>query len=77
METYKGQHLIWTDLLFQHGSMQEDMVLEDLRVLHLDTTQPEGDYILQAVRRRVFSALGGACAPGDLKVCLYNDTLAQ
>jgi hypothetical protein len=37
--------------------MQANMVQEDLRVLHFD---PSGDFLLQAARKRLSSALEGA-----------------
>jgi hypothetical protein len=36
----------------KHGGLQAEMALEVPRVLHLDPHAAEGDYLLQAVRRR-------------------------
>ena len=60
-KSYKGQHLIKAGLQVKgsvhyhhgrnHGSVQEDMVLEELKVLHLDVKE---------VRRRLpYRQLGG------------------
>jgi hypothetical protein len=40
--------------------LQADVVLEESRVLQLDLKVAEGNWIPQAVRRRLSSSLGGA-----------------
>ena len=59
----------------KHGSMQADMALQGLRVLHFDP---------KAARRRLFSAgsqektilgTGQSLSIGDLKAHLHSDTL--
>jgi hypothetical protein len=44
----------------RHGSAQGDMLLEELRAYILIQGQPGGDSPLQATKRRLSSALGGA-----------------
>ena len=59
-KSYKGQHFIGAGLQFQsfsvfsgkYGIMQADLVLDELRVLHLDSK--EARMVLQAVRRLSF-----------------------
>jgi hypothetical protein len=52
----------------KHGNMQADIVLEELRVLQLDSKVTRRRLASIAVKRRVSLALGGACAPGALKI---------
>jgi hypothetical protein len=59
-----------------HGSMQADIVLKELRVLHLYLKAARGDFLLQAARRRVFPlALNRALTLGAPKACLPSDIL--
>jgi hypothetical protein len=54
--SYKGKHLMWPAYSFgslvyyrhhrNHGSGQADMLVENLRILHLDLQTAEGDCIL-------------------------------
>ena len=49
---------------WKHGSIQADIVLEEPKVLHLDLkTVRRRLSLLQVVKRRVCSALGGASRP--------------
>ena len=41
----------------KHGSVQADMVLEELSIPHLDPQAAEGDCLLQAARRRLWATL--------------------
>jgi phenylalanyl-tRNA synthetase beta subunit len=49
----------------KHGSIQADVVLEELRVLHFDP---------KAARRRLSFHTGWSLNKEDLKACLYSVT---
>ena len=67
--SYNGKHFIRAGLQSQVQPiiiMVGSMVLEELRVLHLDP---------KACRSRVSSTMAGAWALGDFKAHLHSDTL--
>jgi hypothetical protein len=61
----------------KHGSMQTDVVLEELRVLHLEPMAARRGFfcLLQAARKRVSFHTGWGLRTGALKDHLHSDSL--
>ena len=59
----------------KHDSKQAGVVLEELRVLHLDAKAAEGNCPLWAVRRELRFHTGQSLSRGDLRAHLHSDTL--
>ena len=52
----------------KHGSLQADMVLEELRVLHLNPKAGDRDCLLQAARRRLEFHIEQSLIMGDTHI---------